>query len=280
MVQQGTHRPARRLGRLGRVSAARIMAAAFGIGAGLLGLEHGLFETRQGSATPGGLVIHAIGPPCQPHTAWHGCEPALTIIPSFAATGIAAMLLAVAVLVWAAAFVTRPHGGLILLLLVAALFVAGGGFTTTWFGLPAAVAATQITAPPTRWRTWLGPPLTRLVAGLWPWLFLAYLAWAAGSWIVAAIPNAVMLAFTPAVTAATPFVLALILLSALAHDSQQSQAAPPAGAADHLGGRPPGTDDMDQHEAIPKEHLSADVGPNGPPCRTIGSGRVLGTRPR
>jgi hypothetical protein len=31
------------------------MAAAFGIGAGLLGLEHGFFETRQGSAdTPSG----------------------------------------------------------------------------------------------------------------------------------------------------------------------------------------------------------------------------------
>jgi hypothetical protein len=34
-----------------------------------------------------------------------------------------------------------------------------------------------------------------------------------------------MLQLTPAVTAATPFVLALILLSALARDSQHSQAA-------------------------------------------------------
>jgi hypothetical protein len=44
---------------------------------------------------------------------------------------------------------------------------------------------------------------------------------------------------TPAVTAATPFVLALILLSALAHDSQQSQQAqqpespPPDGRDEH-----------------------------------------------
>jgi hypothetical protein len=75
------------------------MAAAFGAGAGLLGLEHGFFEARQGSATPGGLVIHAIGPPCQQHTAWHGCEPALTVIPRFRITGIAAMLLAVAVVI-------------------------------------------------------------------------------------------------------------------------------------------------------------------------------------
>jgi hypothetical protein len=94
-----------------------------------------------------------------------------------------------------------------------ALFVAGGGFTTMWFGLLAGIAATQITAPPARWRTWLGSRLTRLLARLWPWLLIAYLAWAAGSWIVAAVSNAVMLRLTPAVTAATPLVLVLILLS-------------------------------------------------------------------
>jgi GNAT superfamily N-acetyltransferase len=210
MAQQGAQRLARRPGHAGKVSAARIIAAAFGIGAGLLGLEHGFFETQQGSGTSRGLVIHAIGSPCQPHTAWHGCEPALTVIPSFRATGIAAMLLAAAVLIWAAAFAGWPHGGLILLLVVMALFLAGGGFTTLWFGLLAGIAATQITAPPARWRTWPGSRLTRLLAWLWPWLFIAYLAWAAGSWIVAAISNAAMLRLTPAVTAATPFVLAAI----------------------------------------------------------------------
>jgi hypothetical protein len=66
--------------------------------------------------------------------------------------------------------------------------------------------------------TWLGPRLARLR----PSLFVAYLAWAATSWVIAAISNAVMLRLTPAVTAATPFVLVLILLSALAHDSQPS----------------------------------------------------------
>jgi GNAT superfamily N-acetyltransferase len=246
MAQQGTCRLPPSPADARKVSAARIMAAAFG--AGLLGLEHGFFEARQGSAALGGLVIHAIGSPCQPHAAWHGCEPALTVIPSFRATGIAAMLLALAVLIWAAALVTRPHGGLVLLLVVA-LFVSGGGFTTFWFGLLAGIAATQITAPPTRWRTWLGSRVTRLLAWLWPGLFLAYLAWAAASWIVAAISNAVMFQVTPAVTASTPFVLA--------HHSQQSRTAPqpesppPNGRDEHVEVRQADMDGTLTFEPVP-----------------------------
>ena len=47
---------------IARPGPAGVMAAAFGIGAGLLGLEHGFFETLRGSTASGGLVIHAIGP--------------------------------------------------------------------------------------------------------------------------------------------------------------------------------------------------------------------------
>jgi hypothetical protein len=64
MAQHDTHRPAPGPADAKKVSAARIIAVAFGTGAGLLGLEHGLSETRQGGATPGGLVIDAIGPLC------------------------------------------------------------------------------------------------------------------------------------------------------------------------------------------------------------------------
>jgi hypothetical protein len=47
MARQDTRRSALR-------PAARILAAAFGAGAGLLGLEHGFFEAQQGSATLAG----------------------------------------------------------------------------------------------------------------------------------------------------------------------------------------------------------------------------------
>jgi hypothetical protein len=53
-----------------------------------------------------------------------------------------------------------------------------------------------------------------------------------------------MLQLTPAVTAATPFVLAMILLSAFAHDSQQSQAAQQPASP------PPNGRDAGQHVEV------------------------------
>jgi len=51
------------------------------------------------------------------------------------------------------------------------------------------------------------------------------LAWAAASWVIAAVSGSLMLRFTPAVTAATPFLLVLILLTALPHDIQRARSA-------------------------------------------------------
>ena len=42
-----------------------------------------------------------------------------------------------------------------------------------------------------------------------------------GSWAIVGLSSSLMLRLTPSVTIATPFVLALILLSAFAHDSQR-----------------------------------------------------------
>jgi hypothetical protein len=38
---------------------------------------------------------------------WHGCEPALTVVPNFLVTGMLAIVLAAAVFLWAAAFIRR-----------------------------------------------------------------------------------------------------------------------------------------------------------------------------
>jgi len=203
-----------------RISATRIVATTVGVAAGLLGLEHGYFETLQGNVAPNAVLISAIGPPCQPAAVWHACEPALTLIPSFLATGVLAMVVAVVVLIWSAAFVQREHGGIVLLLLTILLFLVGGGFYTLWFGVVAGIAGAKIGAPLTWWRAHLPTRMARVLVRLWPWVLIAYLVWVSASWFIGSAFGELMLRLTPLVTAATPVLLVLILLTSFAHDIQ------------------------------------------------------------
>ncbi len=116
---------------------------------------------------------------------------------------------------WAAAFASRPHGGLILLLPAVALFLAGWGFTTFWLGLLAGIAAAQIDALLTGVADSYG---TAPLAAPGP-----AMAVATASWVIAATSGSLMLWLTPAVTAATPFLLVPTPLSALAQDIQRRQ---------------------------------------------------------
>jgi len=127
------------------VSLARVAASAIGVYAGLLGLEHGIFETLQGNIRPGKLMIYAIGaPPCQPAAVWHGCEPAMTLVPNYLTTGVLAILASLIVLVWAARFVHGNHGGVILILLSVLMIPVGGGFFPPLFGIIAGLIGTWL----------------------------------------------------------------------------------------------------------------------------------------
>lgn len=199
-------------------TATRIVATVLGVTAGLLGLEHGYFEARQGSVVPGGIVMNAIGPHCQPSQVWHACEPAMTIIPNYLVTGVCAISCSLVVLLWAAFFVNSKHGGWVLLLLALSLTLVGGGFVTLLFGLLAAAAGTRIHAPLAWWRAHLSPTALSILATLWPWLMVVFLLWFPVEGAIAYISNEAMLRLAPMATAILPGLLLLVLLTGFAHD--------------------------------------------------------------
>jgi hypothetical protein len=164
----------------------RTTASAFGIYAGLLGIEHGYFETLQGNVAPKGLKIMAVGFEL-PFPFGH--EPALTLIPNFLATGIAAMLVGVAILVWSAAFLRRKRGALVLLLLSATLLLVGGGFGPISLLIVACVAARRIGKPLKRRRTCMHGGLHRSLAKVWGWSLAAALLWVPGEFVLGQIFN-------------------------------------------------------------------------------------------
>jgi hypothetical protein len=125
--------------------------------------------------------------------AWHGCWPAVTIVPSFLVTGVLAVLISLAVIVWAAFFVSRKHGGLILMLVSMLMLPVGGGIIPVVLGIVAGAVGTRINTPLTWWRNRLSGRASHLLARLWPWPLIAYFAWVPIQWLLGHFYNDFML---------------------------------------------------------------------------------------
>jgi protein-S-isoprenylcysteine O-methyltransferase Ste14 len=166
----------------------RITTAFLGVYAGLIAVQHGIFATLQGSRAPDGLMFSAIGPPCQPEAVWHACFPAMTVIPNLLVTGIAAVLVGLAMAVWAAAFAGRRRGGLVLGTLSLLALLVGGGFVPVFIGIVAAVTASRLDAP-----VRAGGTGWRVVSALWPWPLALMALWLPGSWLLGYFFGAAML---------------------------------------------------------------------------------------
>jgi hypothetical protein len=197
------------------------VAACFGVFAGLLGVEHGFFEMLQGPVVPGHLLISAIGSPCQPQEAWHACEPAMTIIPNFFVTGVFAIIVSLMVVIWAAAFLQRTHGGLVLTLLALMQLLVGGGFIPVLVLLIAGMVGTRIHASLTWWRVHLALNVRRVLAALWPWSLIAYFLVESGLFLLGFFFNAFLtnLGTLPGFVLPLGLVL-LTVLTGFAHDIQ------------------------------------------------------------
>lgn len=137
------------------------LGVIFGIG----GMSHGFFEALQGNTTTNGYLIYAIG---EAHRMWlHGNEPAFTIIPNFLLTGIAAMLVGAAVIIWSAGFMHKKHASLIFLSLFILLFLVGGGIAQVIFFMIGWAMSTRIHRPLNLWRKVLPASMRRFLSKLW-----------------------------------------------------------------------------------------------------------------
>jgi hypothetical protein len=136
------------------------------------GLSHGVFEILQGAAPTGGPFIAAIGPE---HQMWlHGQEGAFTVLPTFLATGIAAVTLSATVVAWALWGLGRRYGGQVLMALLVLLVLFGGGVAQLAFFLVLWPFATRIRGSLGWWRRRLPGGGPRWLAPLWKPLTVAF----------------------------------------------------------------------------------------------------------
>jgi hypothetical protein len=159
--------------------ATTLTTAALGSYAGLLSAAHGVLEMLQGNVATDGVMISAIGPPCQAETAWHACFPAMTLVPNFLITGALAVVASLATLIWSASLIARPPATrrrpIVLAALAILMLLVGGGFVPMFTGLIATLAYTGISLPAT---------LQRPLAKLWPWPLIVYFLWIPVQWVV------------------------------------------------------------------------------------------------
>jgi len=208
--------------------AIRITASLFGIFAGFGGIEHGYFEILQGNVRPDSLMISSIGPPCEMDKVWNACEPAMTILPNFLATGTLAILLGLITMIWSAAYVQRKNGGGVLILLSIGLLMLGGGIFPPLIGIIGGAVGTRIHAPLTWWRAHLSGKPTCFLAKLWPWTIIAFFIWLFGQLVVGAIYPVFMLKNATLSPLLILGLLILTVLSAFADDIQDGDSAPAA----------------------------------------------------
>lgn len=144
----------------------KTIVSYLGLMLALGGLDHGIFETLQGFTPTPGLVIQAIGPV---ERFWvHGSEEAFTIIPNFLVTGILAILVGLAILIWSFRFMHMKRSGLVFILLCVLLFLVGGGIGQIVFFIPAFMAATRVHSPLTGWQKILPAGIRPGFSRIWP----------------------------------------------------------------------------------------------------------------
>ncbi|MBN2352100.1 MAG: hypothetical protein JXD23_05970 [Spirochaetales bacterium] len=148
-----------------RVNPVRVVTAVLGVFLAVAGIQHGVFETLQGSKATPGLIIQSIGLEYQ---RWPNGDEAFTLVPNFLATGICAIAAGLAAAAWSVFFVHRRRGRLVFLLLFVALTLVGGGIGFIPFYLCVWAYATRMDKPLSFWGRVIRPGARKALGVLWP----------------------------------------------------------------------------------------------------------------
>ena len=157
-----------------RNRATHVIAATLGLLVGVGSLEHGLLECMQGPAPTPGLLVNALGRG-YPWTTWKdGGEGALTILPTFLSSGIAASLLGVLMIALALRGLRSKHGPILFLGLGVMSTLTGGGVAQVALILLTWSVARQIHSPLTIWSRVSRSGFPEALMRIWPYtLFLS-----------------------------------------------------------------------------------------------------------
>lgn len=129
------------------------------------GFHHGLFEALQGNHATPGLGIHSIGPD---HQRWaYGTDDAITLVPNFLATGVAAMTVSLGIVAWSVLGLESKRGASVLLALFVLLTLVGGGMGHIPFFLALWAYATRIRGDLSWWRRRLRSRLRTVLSRGW-----------------------------------------------------------------------------------------------------------------
>jgi len=200
---------------LDKTHATRVFVIVQGMTIGLIGLVHGIFASLRGNIPTGGYLL-VLG--------------IFTLIPNYLATGIAAILVGLSVVVWTLGSIQKKSGPTVFLALSILLFLVGGGVAQVPFFILTWGASIYISKPLTWWRKVLPEKLREQLAQLWITIWICdyiFLVAAIGIWLLLSPPS---IAFqTPTVIQYTLWsflcigivLQPLTILSGFAHDIQQ-----------------------------------------------------------
>jgi hypothetical protein len=135
----------------------RLFVVIQGILGGLGGSIHGIYAILQGNKPAWGSSLLTIG--------------AFTVIDNYLITGIAAILVSLALVIWTIGFIHKKNGPTIFLLISILLFLVGGGIAQVGFFLIAWGVSTQINASSSWCQKMFSRDTRTRLAKAWPAFF-------------------------------------------------------------------------------------------------------------